>query len=213
MAGPTAGRTARRFDGMTLVVASHNSGKVREFGDLLADHRIDVTSAAELGLPEPEETGATFRANAEIKANATAAACGLPALADDSGLVVEALGGAPGIRSARWTGPGKDFALAMRRVEEELRKAGATARGQDRRAHFAAALALAWPDGHVEFFEGSVHGGLVWPPRGDRGFGYDPMFVPDGYTITFGEMAPEEKHRISHRADAFHKLVAACFGA
>ena len=208
-----AGRTARRFDGTTLVVASHNTGKVREFGDLLADHRIDVTSAAELGLPEPEETGATFPANAEIKAHAAAAACGLPALADDSGLVVEALGGAPGIRSARWAGPEKDFALAMQRVEDELLNAGAMAHEQGRRAHFAAALALAWPDDHVETFEGAVHGELVWPPRGNRGFGYDPMFVPDGYTITFGEMAPAQKHRISHRADAFRKLVAGCFAA
>ena len=207
-----AGRTARRFDGTTLVVASHNAGKVREFGDLLARHRVGVVAATELGLPEPEETGATFRANAEIKARAAAAASGLPALADDSGLMVDALGGAPGIRSARWAGPGKDFALAMRRVEEELRNAGATAHGQDRRAHFAAALALAWPDGHTEIFEGAVHGGLVWPPRGNRGFGYDPMFVPDDCNVTFGEMAPEEKHRISHRADAFRKLVAACIG-
>lgn len=204
---------ARRFDGARLVVASHNAGKVREFGDLLARHRVDVTAAAELGLPEPEENGVTFRANAEIKAHAAADTCGLPALADDSGLVVNALDGAPGIRSARWAGPGQDFALAMRSVEDGLRKAGAKTAGQDRRAHFAAALALAWPDGHVEIFEGAVHGTLVWPPRGDRGFGYDPMFVPDGYTVTFGEMAPAEKHRISHRADAFRKLVAACFEA
>ena len=202
---------ARRFDEAGLVAASHNAGKVREIGDLMAPYRIDVTAAAELGLPEPEENGTTFRANAEIKAQAAAAASGLPALADDSGLVIDALDGAPGIRSARWAGPGKDFALAMQRVEEGLRKASPSIHEQDRRAHFAAALALAWPDGHVETFEGAVHGTLVWPPRGDRGFGYDPMFVPNGYTVTFGEMAAAEKHRISHRANAFRKLVAACF--
>lgn len=207
------GKRARRFDGARLVVASHNAGKVREFGDLVAGHQVAVTAAAELGLPEPEENGATFRANAEIKAHAAASASGLPALADDSGLVVDALDGAPGIRSARWAGPEKDFALAMRRVEDGLRKAGAAIHEQDRRAHFAAALALAWPDGHAEIFEGAVHGTLVWPPRGDGGFGYDPMFVPDGHAVTFGEMAPADKHRISHRADAFRKLVAACFEA
>ena len=203
----------RRFDEARLVVASHNAGKVREFGDLLAGHRIDVTAAAELGLPEPEENGATFRANAEIKAHAATTASGLPALADDAGLVVEALGGAPGILSARWAGPDKDFALAMQRVEDELLNAGAGAAGQGRRAHFTAALTLAWPDGHAATFEGAVHGRLVWPPGGDRGFGYDPMFVPDGHDVTFGEMAPADKHRISHRADAFRKLVAACCDA
>jgi len=196
---------ARRFDGPKLVIASHNPGKVREIADLLALHGAEVVSAGDLGLPEPVEDGASFRANAAIKANAAAAASGLPALADDSGLAVEALNGEPGIHSARWAGPDKDFGVAMEKVEAAL--AGA----RDRRAHFACALALAWPDGHVETFEGAVHGRLAWPPRGDKGFGYDPMFVPDGHEITFGEMAPDDKHAISHRARAFAKLIAACF--
>lgn len=195
----------RRFTGTRLVIASHNAGKVREIGALLAPYGADVVSAAELGLPEPEETGETFVANAELKAGAAAAASGLPALADDSGLVVPALDGAPGVRSARWAGPGKNFRVAMERVQAAL------ADTPDRRAHFACALALGWPDGRCDTFEGAVHGHLVWPPRGDEGFGYDPMFVPSGADITFGEMDPDHKHRISHRADAFRKLVAACF--
>jgi XTP/dITP diphosphohydrolase len=207
MVKPLAARSVRRFTEARLVIASHNPGKAREIADLLAPFGIEAISAAALDLPEPEETGATFVANAELKARAAATASGLPALADDSGLVVNALDGAPGIYSARWTGPGKDFAVAMARVERELRARG----DADRRAHFAAALALCWPDGHCESFEGRVDGTLVWPPRGERGFGYDPIFVPDSHRETFGEMDPAEKHAISHRADAFRKLTAACF--
>jgi XTP/dITP diphosphohydrolase len=173
-------------------------------------------SAGELALPEPEETGTTFRANAHIKAAAAAAASRMPAFADDSGVVVDALGGAPGIYSARWAGPNKDFALAMRTIEDKLAAQGAKEPGQ-RRAHFVSALCVAWPDGHVEKFEASVDGVLIWPPRGNLGFGYDPMFVPDGHMRTFGEMAPEEKHGLppkgkglSHRARAFLKLAEAC---
>jgi XTP/dITP diphosphohydrolase len=187
------------------VVASHNPGKVREIGELLRPRGFRPVSASELKLPEPEETGATFIENATIKASAAALAAKLPALADDSGLVVPALGGAPGIHSARWAGPERDFAAAMRRVQSEL---GDT---PDRRAHFICALALAWPDGHVETFEGRVDGTLVWPPRGTRGFGYDPMFLPEGGDLTFGEMEPMAKHAISHRARAFAKLVEQCF--
>jgi XTP/dITP diphosphohydrolase len=200
----------RRFVGSRLVVASHNPGKVREIAELLAPYGVEPVSAASLGLPEPEETGATFRENALIKARAAARAAGLPALADDSGLAVDALGGEPGIHSARWAGEGRDFALAMKKVEQELRARGAT-RPQDRRARFVCALALCWPDGHCEVFEGKVEGSLAFPPRGTHGFGYDPIFVAEGRTLTFGEMAPAEKHAISHRADAFRQLVAACF--
>ena len=191
--------------GDQLVVASHNPGKVREMAELLAPYDVDVVSAAELGLPEPEETADSFIGNAELKALAAAAAAKLPALADDSGLAVDALGGAPGVFSARWAGPKRDFAMAMQRVERQL---GPDA---DRHAHFISVLSLAWPDGHVESFEGQVHGQLVWPPRGDRGFGYDPIFLPDGRSVTFGEMDPTGKHDISHRAVAFRQLVAACF--
>lgn len=191
-----------------LVIASHNPGKVREIAALLGPFGIEPVSAATLGLPEPDETGATFIANAELKARAAADLSGLPALADDSGLCVEALNGEPGIFSARWAGPAKDFGLAMRLVHQALAKAGPDA---GRNAHFICALSLAWPDGHVESFEGRVDGMLVWPPRGDRGFGYDPMFQPLGHEITFGEMDPEAKHAMSHRADAFRKLVAALF--
>ncbi len=194
----------RRLGAGRLVIASHNAGKVREIGDLVAPFGLDVVAASALGLAEPEENGVTFRDNALIKAEAAAATAGLPALADDSGLVVPALDGAPGVFSARWAGPGKDFALAMRRVEEAL------ADKSDRRASFVCALVLAWPDGHHEVFEGVVHGHLVWPPRGSNGFGYDPIFVADGDSRTFGEIEPEEKHRISHRADAFRQVVAAC---
>ena len=197
---------ARRYERGDIVVASHNPGKVREIAELLAG-RADgaVVSAGALGLPEPEETGTTFRENAELKARAAATASGRIALADDSGLVVPALDGAPGIHSARWGGPDKDFALAMKKVEAALPL------GADPAAYFVCVLTLAWPDGHVESFEGRVEGQLTFPPRGDRGFGYDPIFVPDGHDITFGEMAPDAKHAMSHRADAFRKLLDACF--
>lgn len=195
----------RQFEGGSLVIASHNSGKVREIRDLLEPLGAMIVAAADLGLDEPEETGDDFRANAEIKALAAARGARLPALADDSGLVVNALGGAPGIHSARWAGPERDFAKAMALVEEKMH--GCT----DRRGNFTCALSLAWPDGHTESFEGIVYGHLVWPPRGSRGFGYDPIFVPDGLSMTFGEMDPQEKHKVSHRARAFAKLVAACF--
>ena len=197
---------ARRFAGGRLTVASHNPGKVREIRELMAPLGVAVATAADLGLAEPDETGASFAANAEIKARAATLATRGPALADDSGLVVPALGGAPGIHSARWAGPERDFAAAMRRIEAEL------ADRDDRSAYFAAALALAWPDGHCETFEGRVDGALVFPPRGQRGFGYDPIFVPDGHDETFGEMDPAEKRAISHRARAMAKLLAACFG-
>lgn len=195
---------ARRFTGRRIVVASHNAGKVAEIADLLAPYEIPAISAGSLGLPEPEETGATFEENAAIKALASASAAGETALSDDSGLAVAALGGEPGIHSARWGGPRRDFALAMRRVEDALPPDAA------RDAAFICALALAWPDGHVDIFEGRVGGRLVWPPRGKRGFGYDPIFVPEGGRLTFGEMEPDAKHAISHRADAFGKLAAAC---
>jgi XTP/dITP diphosphohydrolase len=189
-----------------LVIASHNAGKVREIRALLGPYGIEPVSAGELDLPEPEETGTTFVANAELKALQAADLSGLPALADDSGLCVEALNNEPGIFSARWAGESKDFAVAMQRVEDRL---AALPPGTSRDAHFVCALALAWPDGHVEWFEGRVDGTLVSPPRGDHGFGYDPMFVPNGYAETFGEMDPQAKHAMSHRADAFAQLVAA----
>ena len=205
-----------------LVIASHNEGKVREIRDLLGPFGIDPVSAAELDLPEPDEIGTTFIDNADLKARQAADLSGLPALADDSGLCVEALDNRPGIFSARWAldpdatvppdaGPGeihgaRDFGRAMRRVHDEIEALGPEA---NRNAHFVCALALVWPDGRSEWFEGRVEGSLVWPPRGDRGFGYDPMFVPAGHELTFGEMDPEQKHRISHRADAFRKLVEA----
>lgn len=198
----------RRFEGSKLVVASHNEGKVREIRDLLAPFGVETMSAGELNLPEPVEDGLTFRANAELKALAAARAADCPALSDDSGLSVTALHGDPGIYSARWAGPGKDFALAMQKVEDAL---GALGEGVDRSAKFVCALTLAWPDGHMETFQGEVHGALVWPPRGDKGFGYDPVFVPKGHDITFGEMDPAAKHGMSHRADAFKQLIHACF--
>ena len=207
--------TARKLDGGRLVVATHNKGKLAEIGDLIAPFGLEAVSAGSLGLPEPEETGLTFEANAELKARAAAEASGLPALADDSGLAVTALGGDPGIYSARWAGADKDFGRAMRNVEEKLQAAGAVT-PEARRAYFVAALCLAWPDGHVETFRGEVHGTLVWPPRGDRGFGYDPMFLPEGETRTFGEMPSEEKHGwgrgdgLSHRARAFALFARAC---
>jgi XTP/dITP diphosphohydrolase len=203
-------RAARRFASPRLVIASHNPGKLREIGELLAPWGIEVAGAADLGLPEPAETGDSFRENAELKARAAAAGSGLPALADDSGLAVDALAGAPGIHSARWAGPEKDFARAMARVERELAAAGATT-PERRAARFVCALALAWPDGHVECFEGRVDGRIAERPRGDRGFGYDPIFIPEGERLTFGETEPAEKHRISHRADAFRQLVRGCF--
>jgi XTP/dITP diphosphohydrolase len=190
-----------------LVIASHNPGKLREIEDLLRPLGIEVVGAAALGLAEPEETGHTFAENAALKARAAARAARLTALADDSGLAVAALNGAPGIYSARWAGPNKDFAIAMRRVEDGLKDQ------HDRRAMFVAALALAAPDGLCHVFEGQVEGTLVWPPRGEKGFGYDPMFVPNGHMITFGEMEPEKKHQMSHRARAFAKLVKAWKGA
>jgi XTP/dITP diphosphohydrolase len=198
---------ARRFAARRLVIASHNPGKVQEIGELLAAFPVDAISAGGLGLAEPEETGPTFRANAELKARAAAQESGEPALADDSGLVVNVLDGAPGIYSARWAGFEKDFTSAMRRVEERLKGHA------DRSAQFVCALALCWPDGHCEIFEGTVAGTLVWPPRGTAGFGYDPMFLPAGGTATFGEIDSAAKHAISHRADAFRKFVAACFAA
>jgi non-canonical purine NTP pyrophosphatase (RdgB/HAM1 family) len=187
--------------GTRLVIASHNPGKVREIRELVLPFGVAVVSAGELGLPEPEETGDTFAANAALKARAAADAARLPALADDSGLVVPALDGAPGIYSARWAGPSKDFALAMQRVQTALGD------NPDRRAAFVCVLAVAWPEGGLRDFEGRVDGSLVWPPRGDRGFGYDPMFVPAGGRLSFGEMAPDAKHAISHRAIAFRRLV------
>jgi XTP/dITP diphosphohydrolase len=203
--------TRRLHRGTRLVVASHNPGKVREILDLVAPHGLSVASATELQLPEPEETGATFAENAQIKAEAAAQGAGLPALSDDSGLEVEALGGAPGIYSARWAGPAKDFSVAMQRVADEVKQRGGW-KVPGPRANFTAALCLAWPDGEVALFEGKVYGHLVWPPRGTRGFGYDPMFVPDGHALTFGEMEPDAKHAISHRARAFQRFAQACLG-
>jgi XTP/dITP diphosphohydrolase len=198
------------------VIATHNPGKLAEMRELLAPYGIDATSAGELGLPEPDETGMTFRDNARIKAEAAAKATGMPAFADDSGLAVDALGGEPGIYSARWAGPKKDFHLAMLTIDHMLRERGANTPEQ-RTASFVSALCVAWPDGHTEDFEARVDGTLVWPPRGDKGFGYDPMFLPNGHTRTFGEMPSEEKHGLpprgkglSHRARAFMKLAEAC---
>ena len=194
--------------GSKLIIASHNPGKVRELGELLAPHSIECISAGDLGLDEPEETGDTFEANAQLKAHAAAAGSGLMALADDSGLEVEALKGAPGIYSARWAGPEKDFALAMQRVHEEL----AAADMASSRANFTCALAVAAPSGEDAVFTGKVFGSLSWPPRGTRGFGYDPIFVPDGYEETFGEMDPALKNALSHRMRAFEQLMDAMFG-
>ena len=199
-----------------LVIATHNAGKLREMRELLALYGIEAVSAGELNLPEPEETGTTFAENAAIKAHAAAKASGLPAFADDSGLVVDALGDAPGIHSARWAGPDKNFMRAMQNIDQMLRDHGATTPAR-RTAHFVSALCVAWPDGHTEDFEAIVEGTLVWPPRGDAGFGYDPMFLPDGHDRTFGEMTSDEKHGLpprgqglSHRARAFMKLADAC---
>jgi XTP/dITP diphosphohydrolase len=218
-----------------LVIATHNPGKLAEMRELLIPYGIDAISAGELGLPEPDETGMSFRDNARIKAEAAAKAAGLPAFADDSGLAVDALDGAPGIYSARWAGPDKDFRRAMATIEQKINERGAMT-AEQRRAQFVSALCVAWPDGHLEEFEARVAGTLVWPPRGDQGFGYDPMFLPDGQNRTFGEMSSEEKHSLppparnqaewspvsrpdcapnekvglSHRARAFLKLAEAC---
>jgi XTP/dITP diphosphohydrolase len=196
---------SRRFSGGKLVIASHNSGKVREIAELLAPYDVEVSAARAHGLKAPRETGVTFVANAELKALAAARATQLPALADDSGLAVLALDGAPGINSARWAGRKRDFVKAMARLEKEMRGK------HDRGAYFVCALSLAWPDGHVESFEGRADGELTFPPRGEKGFGYDPIFQPTGYQVSYGEMEPAAKHGISHRADAFRKLIAACF--
>ena len=201
--------THRRFPGGRLVVATHNPGKLVELRALFAPFSADLVSAGELHLPEPEETGVTFAANAELKARAAALASGFPALADDSGLCVTALGDAPGVYSARWAGAQKDFGLAMARVESELKIKGFSTSP----AHFICALTLGFPDGHCESFEGRIDGALQFPPRGMRGFGYDPIFTPAGFTLTFGEMAPQAKHAMSHRARAFAQLIAACFDA
>ncbi len=206
----------RKLQPGKLVVASHNKGKIREINDLLAPYGFDVVSAGDLDLPEPEETGTTFEANAELKAVAASEASGLPSLADDSGFCVQALGGDPGIYSARWAGPERDFSMAMRTIEEKLQAIGAVDAGQ-RRGAFVAVLCLSWPDGHKEFFRGESEGQIVWPPRGTQGFGYDPVFMPDGHERTFGEMSPQEKHgwskdkpALSHRARAFQLFAKAC---
>ena len=199
-----------------VVIATHNPGKLAEIRELLAPYGIAAQSAGELGLSEPKETGRTFAENAALKAMAAAKATDCSAFADDSGLVVDALGGEPGIQSARWAGPDKDFRFAMNKIQTLLIERGAKSPEQ-RRAHFIAALCLAWPDGHVEEFEGRVDGVAAWPPRGDKGFGYDPLFLPDGFDRTFGQMSADEKHglppkgqSLSHRARAFVKLAQAC---
>ncbi|MDG1129664.1 MAG: RdgB/HAM1 family non-canonical purine NTP pyrophosphatase [Paracoccaceae bacterium] len=201
----------RKFSGDRLLVATHNKGKLDEIADLLVPFGVSVVGAAELNLPEPDETETTFVGNARIKAHAAAQATGLPALADDSGIAIDALDGAPGVYTADWaeTPNGRDFVMAMTRAHEELEAANAP---QPRTARFCCTLVLAWPDGHDEVFEGVMPGKIVWPMRGDQGHGYDPIFQPDGYDQTFGEMDRWEKNRISHRADAFGKLVAGCFG-
>ncbi|WP_267393870.1 MULTISPECIES: RdgB/HAM1 family non-canonical purine NTP pyrophosphatase [unclassified Sphingomonas] len=209
-AADTGRQAIRKLQPGKLVIASHNAGKVREIEALLRPYGIETVLAAALDLPEPEETGTTFFANAELKARSAADLSGLPALADDSGLCVDALNGDPGVYTANWaeTPSGRDWNLAMRKVEDALAAKGPDA-GRD--AHFVSVLALAWPDGHVEWFEGRAEGALTWPPRGTVGFGYDPVFVPHGETRTFAELAPEEKQAISHRAAAFKQMVAAIF--
>ena len=199
----------RKFSGDQLIIASHNAGKVREMIEMMVPFGVEVVTAEALGLAEPEETGTAFRANAELKARASALGANLPAFADDSGLVVPALNGDPGIYSARWAGAKRDFGFAMTLVEEALAKSGNQPEGAA--AYFISALCLCWPDGYLENFEGTVYGTLSFPPRGKNGFGYDPIFVPNGYQVTFGEMPSDEKHALSHRARAFEKLVAACF--
>jgi XTP/dITP diphosphohydrolase len=200
----------RKLTSGRLVVATHNPGKLAEINDLVGSHGVEAVSAASLGISAPDETETSFAGNARLKAEHSAKVSGLPALSDDSGLCVDALDGEPGVHSARWAGAAKDFALAMRNVEEKLQAKGAITPGA-RRAHFICALCLAWPDGYGEIFEGRVDGTLVWPPRGSKGFGYDPMFMPDGCIWTFGEMEPTVKHKMSHRARAFRVLVDAAF--
>lgn len=201
----------RKFSGATLVVATHNNGKLEEITDLLAPFNVAVKGAKELNLTEPEETETTFVGNARIKAHAAARATGLPALSDDSGITIDSLGGSPGVYTADWaeTPNGRDFVMAMEKTHAALEAANAPF---PRRAQFRCTLVLAWPDGHDEVFEGVMPGVIVWPMRGDQGHGYDPIFQPDGYDITFGEMDRWEKNKISHRADAFKKFVAGCFG-
>jgi XTP/dITP diphosphohydrolase len=201
----------RKFSGDSLLVATHNQGKLEEIADLLKPFGVSVTGAAELNLIEPDETENSFVGNARIKAHAAAQATGLPALADDSGIAIDALGGAPGVYTADWaeTAEGRDFTMAMTRAHNELEAINAP---YPRTARFCCTLVMAWPDGHDEVFEGVMPGQVVWPMRGDHGHGYDPIFLPDGYDITFAEMDRWEKNRISHRADAFKKLVAGCFG-
>ena len=195
----------RKFGGDTLLVATHNAGKLEEIADLVGDYGIRVVGAGELGLPEPEETGKTFAENARIKAHAAAAAANLPALADDSGLEIDALDGAPGVYTANWaeTGNGRDFTMAMTRAHNELVRTGAQ---RPWTARFRCTFVMAWPDGHDELFEGRMEGEFVWPMRGDQGHGYDPVFVPAGHDVTFGQMDRWEKNRISHRAEAFRGL-------
>lgn len=213
----------RKLDTKTIVVASHNAGKIREIQDLIGPLGFTARSAAELNFLEPDETGTTFEENAAIKAIASASAAGMPALSDDSGIVIDALGGAPGVYTANWaeTEDGtRDFAMAMEKVESALEKAGAS-KPESRTARFVSVLCLAWPDGHVEFFRGEVEGTVAWPPRGTQGFGYDPIFQPQGYEQTFGEMSAEEKHgwnigkpqALSHRARAFKLFVETCLEA
>jgi len=217
------GQDMRKLDTKTIVVASHNAGKIREIEDLIGPFGFAAKSAADLNFIEPDETGTTFEENAAIKALASAHASGLPALSDDSGLVIDALGGDPGVYTANWaeTADGtRDFAMAMQKVETALEKAGATS-PERRTARFVSVLCLAWPDGHTELFRGEVEGAVVWPPRGTRGFGYDPIFQPEGYETTFGEMSADEKHgwkpgdpqALSHRARAFKVFVETCLEA
>ena len=201
----------RQLEADRIVIASHNTGKVREIRELLSPFGIEVVAAGDLGLEEPKETESTFAGNARIKAHAAARASGLPALSDDSGIEVSALGDAPGVYTADWatTSTGRDFRMAMNRLWRELEAISAP---EPRRARFRCTLCLAWPDGHDEIFDGAVEGRVVWPMRGDRGFGFDPVFLPDGERETFGEMDPAKKHSMSHRADAFAKFVAGTLG-
>lgn len=200
----------RKFDGKKLLVATHNKGKLAEIIDLLAPFGIEVIGAAEMNLPEPDETESTFIGNARIKAHAAAQATGLPALSDDSGIEIDALDGAPGVYTADWaeTETGRDFIMAMTKTHEKLLETG---KPQPWTARFCSTLVLAWPDGHDEVFPGKMEGQVTWPMRGDNGHGYDPIFIPKGHDVTFAEMPSEQKNRISHRADAFAKLVAGCF--